>query len=184
MGPKTLRKDTEIFLLGHYSNQIVGNKLPSNKQVLSVLFYNLRQVNLSLAKSLSLVIKETLVFWEKARIPTRQVSKCEQKLKSLYEEWRSLQKTSKKYEKSESKKLKFVENFENLFDIAHANAMDMMTIEEDKMFLLNQRKPGRVGCFGGVDTQTKKREYEAAKQKDTIQQRKRKAEEEMSLLCK
>ena len=33
--------------------------------------------------------------------------------------------------------------FENLFDIAHANALEMISIEEDKQFLMAQREPGR-----------------------------------------
>ena len=33
--------------------------------------------------------------------------------------------------------------FENLFDIAHANALEMISVEEDKQFLMGQREPGR-----------------------------------------
>uniref|UniRef100_A0A8D8R8N5 Uncharacterized protein n=1 Tax=Cacopsylla melanoneura TaxID=428564 RepID=A0A8D8R8N5_9HEMI len=90
------RKSTEIYLIGTYESQIVGNKLPSNEQVLSVLFYNIKKVKLTVDNSVALTMKETLVFWEKARIPTKQFSKCGQKLKSLYKELRTLQKSSTK----------------------------------------------------------------------------------------
>jgi len=66
-----LRDQTKIYLIGDDANQIIGSKLPSNMQVLKVLFYNLRKVKLNVRKSCSLVLKETIVFWEKARIPTR-----------------------------------------------------------------------------------------------------------------
>uniref|UniRef100_A0A8D8TRM6 Uncharacterized protein n=1 Tax=Cacopsylla melanoneura TaxID=428564 RepID=A0A8D8TRM6_9HEMI len=180
MGPKTLRKDTEVFLLGHYESQIVGIKLPSNKQVLSVLFYNLREIKLSNAKSISLAIRETLVFWEKARIPTRGQDKCEQKLKSLHNEWRELQKSKTK----KSEVARFVNELENLFDISHANAMEMITIEQDKLFLTNQRQPGRVGCFGSVDMQAKRLEDKHVKKMEAVNQRKRKAQEDVSSICK
>lgn len=36
-----------IFLIGYVKHQMTGSKLPSNRQVLAVLFYNIREVNLS-----------------------------------------------------------------------------------------------------------------------------------------
>jgi hypothetical protein len=86
-----LRDHTKIFLIGDDLNQIIGSKLPSNTQVLKVLFYNLRKVKLNIRQSASLVIKETIVFWEKARIPTRDIPRCIDKLECLYNEWRNLQ---------------------------------------------------------------------------------------------
>lgn len=40
------------------------------------------------------------------------------------------------------------ESLEDLFDIAHANAMALMTVEEDKQFMQAQRKKGRPGKMG------------------------------------
>ena len=40
---------------------------------------------------------------------------------------------------------------DNLFDIAHADVLERMKIEEDKMFLHRQREPRRPGCLAGVD---------------------------------
>ena len=65
------RADDNIYLIGYVTNQIVGSKLPSNRQVMSVLFYNLRRVKLNLLDNARLVIKELTVFLEKACIPTR-----------------------------------------------------------------------------------------------------------------
>ncbi|GBM91363.1 hypothetical protein AVEN_201338-1 [Araneus ventricosus] len=39
----------------------------------------------------------------------------------------------------------------NLFDIAHANALEIIKIEEDRKFLLSQREPGQRGCLMGID---------------------------------
>lgn len=51
-----------IYLIERETNQILGSKLPSNKQVLQVLFYNMRCVKLSLRESACLVIPETNFF--------------------------------------------------------------------------------------------------------------------------
>jgi len=87
-----LRK--RIYLIGTSSHQLVGCKLPSNKQVLSVLFFNIREIMLSLSESVRLVIDETLIFWQKARIPTKEFHNCVPQLEELYNSWRSLQKNS------------------------------------------------------------------------------------------
>ena len=40
---------------------------------------------------------------------------------------------------------------QNLFDIAHADALTIIRIQEDRDFLLAQREPGRRGYMGSVD---------------------------------
>lgn len=39
----------------------------------------------------------------------------------------------------------------NLFDIAHKDALNIIKIEEDRQFLNLQRQEGRVGYMAGVD---------------------------------
>jgi len=46
----------------------------------------------------------------------------------------------------------FGDKLNNLFDISHSNAMDLMKIKEDKDFLQLQQKSGRPGCMTDVDT--------------------------------
>lgn len=55
-----------IFLFGNDLNSIIGNKLPSNIQILNVLFYNIRKIKLNIRKNAYLVIKETIEFGEKS----------------------------------------------------------------------------------------------------------------------
>ncbi|GBM34806.1 hypothetical protein AVEN_122210-1 [Araneus ventricosus] len=54
--------------------------------------------------------------------------------------------------------INFISDLNNLFDIAHANALEIIKIEEDRKFLLSQREPGRRGCLMGVDMKLAKRE--------------------------
>lgn len=155
-----------IFLVGDVNYQITGAKLPSNRQVLAVLFFNIREVKLTVSESANLVIRECIIFWEKARIPTRAIPNCVKKLVDLHHAWRELQKNSKKktlvYKRREED---FQNNLNNLFDIAHVDALERMKIEEDKIFLQKQREPGRPGCLAGVDKKLAEKEERTRERK-------------------
>lgn len=45
----------------------------------------------------------------------------------------------------------FMNSLNNLFDIASQDALQIMTIEVDKQFLIQQRQKGRPGSMIGVD---------------------------------
>lgn len=53
---------------------------------------------------------------------------------------------------------------DDLFDIAHADALGQMKNEEDKNFLMLQRQKGRPGCMVGVDQKLKHKEERTLKQ--------------------
>lgn len=91
------------------------------------------------------------------------------KLMKLYEEHRNIQKSAKAA-KQHSKQ--FISKIEDLFDIASANAMEIMKIEEDKQFLT--REKGRRGCMAGVDTSLFAREKRSQDRKEKEESRKRK----------
>ncbi|XP_069676192.1 zinc finger protein 184-like isoform X2 [Periplaneta americana] len=133
-----------IYLIGNYCNQIIGSNLPSNKQVLNVLFCNIRKVKLDLRVSAGKTVDEVIIFWQKAHIPTRKRRHCISKLESLYSEWRNLQKSAnKKSEQQRQKEKSFTSKLNDLFDIAHANALEVTGIE-DRQFLIAQRQKGRI----------------------------------------
>lgn len=143
---------TNIFLIGSDISQITGSKLPSNRQVLQVFFFNMRCVNLPIRESAKLTIDETVIFWQKASIPVRQPHHCIAKLEALYNLWRNLQKNCRrKSETQKSKEAEFTEKLDDLFDIAHANALETMKLKENREFLIAQRRKGRIGCIGPVD---------------------------------
>lgn len=153
------RGQEKLYLLDHDASQIIGAKLPSNAQVLRVLFYNMRKVKLDLRASASLVVREIDILWNKARIPTRGFDKCVSKVESLYFEWKKLLKSSKRRTLlQENREKELLEKFDDIFDVAHGNALDMVNIEEDKLFLVNQRKKGRPGSMMGSDRFLAKKE--------------------------
>lgn len=153
---KTRKSDEHkrhITHIGDVSHQIVGAKLPSNEQVLKVFFYNMRYVNLAAKESAKLAIDAAMVFWRQARIPTRDDHKCTEKLLKLYEIWKNLNKKPVNEMKTEMKQKYdvFIDQLDDLFDIVRADALTIMTNEEDKEFLRKQREDGRPGSMLGVD---------------------------------
>ncbi|GBM66523.1 hypothetical protein AVEN_246925-1 [Araneus ventricosus] len=151
-----------IFLLGEIKHQITGSKLPSNGQVLEVLFYKIQEVNLTVNESANLAIRECIILWEKARIPTKSLPNCARKLVDVYQVCRDLQKNAKKLQDVfKRRQHEFVSNLDNLFDIAHADALQLMKIEEDRMFLQRQREPGRPGYLVRVDKKLTDKEERA-----------------------
>lgn len=176
--------------IGYVSHIILGAKLPSIGQVLQVFFSNVRFVHIGRQNcarhSAELAVDSALVFWQQARIPTRAKDKCRDKLLKLYDEYRKVHKDSAD-KRPGSSKVK-VENFkaklDDLFDIASADALNEMTVEEDKNFLLMQRQNGRPGCMLGVDMKLYGREKRSQQRKQNEEARKRKYAEMSNQPCK
>lgn len=182
----TTRKSMEnlykIDLIGNTSHQITGAKLPSNKQVLKVMFYNMRFVRLSAKESAKLAINSTQIFWQQARLPIREEHRNIEKLMKLYEKWKKIQKTvtDKRSTNQNQAADQFVESLDDLFDISTIDALETIKIDEDKQFLQMQRQKGRPGCMAGIDMILYGRENRAQDRKEKEEARKRKYEEELS----
>ena len=95
MSTKLRSTKNGIFLVGDVQHQINGSKLPSYGQVLVILFYNIREVKLTINESANLAVRECIKFGEKARIPTKSLPNCVKKL-DLHQVWRGLQKNANK----------------------------------------------------------------------------------------
>ena len=115
------------------------------------------------------------MFWEKACIPVKQRRNAITKLENLFLSWQNLQKHEKRQSITQkTHEENFKQCLENLFDVAHANAFSLMTIEEDKHFLLAQREKGRQGCMGRLDATLlkKKKRKQVALEKQIQRQQK------------
>lgn len=130
----------------------MGSKLPSKKQILALLFYNIRTKKLILRNGAYSVATDLIEFWLKSNIPTHNRDKIMRKVEALHDEWRKLGKHKTLGGPTHAANEKqFVDTLDDLFDIARSNALMTMTIEEDKRFLLAQRKKGRQGSMIGHD---------------------------------
>ena len=91
-------------------------------------------------------------FWDMVQFPMIRKDNIGTKIEKLHREYELLKKG--RYRRSEaqiSKEKDFEILLDNLFDVAHGNALTMMT-NQDKEFLLAQREPRRLGRMGVVDS--------------------------------
>ncbi|GBN03151.1 hypothetical protein AVEN_78167-1 [Araneus ventricosus] len=73
-------------------------------------------------------------------MPTRLVKHAIDKLEKIHSEWLLLKKNkSRPSEAQRERESKFVRKVHELFDIAHANDMTMIKLEEDLKFVIDQR---------------------------------------------
>ena len=170
------RKETEVWLIGQPISRIESRKLPSKGDVLRRLFFLMRNDKKNVKDAAEIVEQEVVGFWQIAKIPTIADYHAAPKVEKEYNKWRSLQKGSSRRSAPQIEKEKiFVNKLNDLFDIAHANALGPLTLAEDQGFLLAQREKGRRGYMAGVDRefakqqarkQSKKEAQERLQQKD------------------
>ncbi|KAG0725706.1 hypothetical protein GWK47_038110 [Chionoecetes opilio] len=152
----TTRKQTEVWLLGHSVPTITGAKLPSRGDVLRRFFYAHKEEKKTVQQSAAEAAKEVLDFWTRARIPTIAETSMRRKITGLFDEWKILSKSKNNSGVTPAEKQKtFQESLPDLLDIAHSDALTLMTIPEDKEFLLAQREKGRRGSMAGLDKKLK-----------------------------
>ncbi|KAK0062645.1 DNA repair protein RAD51 3 [Biomphalaria pfeifferi] len=105
-----------------------------------------------------LTINVIMEFWKKASIPTRAEQHCIQKLESVFYEWKGLQKhKSRSGEAHKKQEHEFVSHLEDLFNIAHQDALTIISNPEDRAFLLRQREKGRPGSISVRDKVTERK---------------------------
>lgn len=172
------RKDTSIYLVGYHEPQICGSKLPSNRQVLSVFYWNRQSRGFTVREAARITINEVFVFWAKAKIPTRAEPRCIDKLEDLVSKLQKLKKTKRNTDTHRSNEAQFTDNLDDLFDIAHAGALSMIKNEEDRAFLLAQREKGRRGSMIGVDAIVSAKESRKQVRLEEERKRKRKCNEQ------
>ena len=100
-----------MWLIGSTSTEIVGSKLPSNRQILSRFLQLHRLESKTIQESAKTTTEELLVFWEKARVPTRQQYHIISKVKELFSEYQNLRKNASRRSGAQvAKEEKFKEN--------------------------------------------------------------------------
>ncbi|GBO28367.1 hypothetical protein AVEN_11190-1 [Araneus ventricosus] len=157
MATKSTRSKTDIYLLGFTITELTGSKLPSIGMTLGLFLHHHIKLNKTIRESSTTTIEEITKFWQKARIPVQENRNCQPKLEKLFEQWRLLKKNKNRNTLTQkSKEGEFVSKFNNIFDIAHANALNMIKISQDKEFLLAQLEKGRRGSMLGVDKHLEK----------------------------
>lgn len=162
-----LRSKDKLWLVdGLATDSFSDNKLPTREDVLKVLEWHSRRD----PRDLQGVVRKTSlmlqVVWGRANIPMIDPTHLLKKVRQLREDYSSLKKSrSRESAKELEKRESFKAGLKQLFDVAHRDAMSLMTIQEDKDFLECQRKPGRQGKMAGVDEKWCEKEGRRAKRK-------------------
>ena len=162
MSKRTLRH----YLLNDFrdSDRLLGSKLPCRGQVLSRFSTCHLVEKRTVTDSARLVIRECFQFWERARIPVQDERRAIAELTKLHKEWAGLKKNKSRKDSPGQRKREeeFMCKLKDLFDVAHQNALEMITIEEDKNFLIAQCKKGRPGAMTRVDKKLFKKDVKFA----------------------
>ena len=149
----TTRAKSNVFLVGEPLQQFNGRMLPTSREVLQVYFYRHKLEKLSQKDAVRTVIKEVGEIWSRARVPTAAERNIIPKLESLLETYRNVCRNKGRQGPVQVAKETDFENLtKQLFDIAHHEAMEMIKITDDRMFLNDQRAERKM-CMGKVDKQ-------------------------------
>lgn len=126
-----------IFLVGHVTDQIVGAKQPSKKQVLSVLFYKIRKEKAVLKRACS-EIDQVNRFWEKATIEVKRKDNWAKRLELLHKEWKVIIKDkNRKGDRYRKNEQDFTNSLDDLFDVAHEDALKTSSKDAKEFLIAN-----------------------------------------------
>lgn len=161
--------------MGQTASSLGSIKLPSRKEVLALFFYYKQEQKQTIRQSCNITSDAILEVWSKARIPTKHKPDVVNKIEYLFREWEKLKKNkenkAKRSESLERKENEWKSGLDDLFDIAHANSLEMIKINDDREFLLAQREKGRRGKMGKVDVKLAKKEEASQKRSLTLKRR-------------
>ena len=159
------RSENEVWLIGPTSDQLIGKKLPTSKQVLKLFFHLHKNEGNNVKESVKMTILQVLPFWQISRIPTKSELHAREKLEKMFLKWKGLQKHALRRSDTQIRKEnEFLIETDKLFDIAHADALSLIEIEEDKDFLMDQRGK-RIGYIGSLDKKLAEKEGRVLKRK-------------------
>jgi hypothetical protein len=128
------------------------HQLPSLLQVLQYLVYLQQKSRIPIKAAAKTAADSVIEAWTKSRIPTKYKYKVVAQIIKWHDKYYNLTKQKHREPKPNTwqhRVSEFTRFLPEIFDIAHVNALDMIEDGRDKSFLVNQRKPGRVGriCY-------------------------------------
>ena len=133
---------------------------------MKVLFNYHNREHMSLKDSIEKTTSLLMPIWEMARIPTKAAYHVVEHIRKLHTEWQLLKKCINRQSATNlTNQQTFQDSLDDLFDIAHRDALSLIKIEEDRLFLKAQREKGRRGTMSGIDRSLTLKEERAMKRK-------------------
>ncbi len=107
----------------------------------------------------------------------RDPQHCQLKLEREFDEWRLIKKNASRTSATQqAKEIAFSSKLDDLFDAAHANLPDMITIDDDQAFLIARREKGRRGYMARLDGSLANKEKKCMQARKKLVTRRRRAE--------
>src|ERR1043165_6367848 len=170
MACKVTRTATSIWLIEGTAENFKASKLPSRREVLQVLLNCHVVEELSLKDSINKTSSLLLQIWDMARIPTKSPYHVIEPVRKLPPEWQGLKKQiNRKSVRDLQNQQTFQDSLDYIFDVTHRDAMTLIRIEEDRLFLEAQREKGRRGTMGGIDRSLALKEERVMKRKIAVE---------------
>lgn len=132
------------------------------REVIQVYFYKHNKSNLSQKDAVKDTVKQICEIWAKARVPISEPRNITRKFDTLLDRYRNICRNSKRKGSAQlAREVEFESSLTQLFDIAHHDAMNIIKIEEDRVFLADQRTD-RKYVLGNVDKELHLKEVRKA----------------------
>ena len=158
----TTRAKSYVHLIGDPLEHFDGRMLPTTREVLQVYYYHHKIEKESQKDAVRTVVKEVCEVWSRARVPTAAERNIIPKLDSLLATYRNVCRNKGRQGLTQAaNETEFETSINQLFDIAHHEAMEMIKIEEDRVFLKDQRKERKMR-MGKEDKELTEREERKA----------------------
>lgn len=136
-------RDEYAFGLKEQSDFSEGKRLPTGRDILSVLVYQRRKKRESLTDSSNIVVKKAMQIFQNANVSFMDKCNASKKLIKFHNLWVSLNKSRKRETGPHIKKISnFKTALDRYFPLHHHNWEKMMKNETDKAFLRKQMQPG------------------------------------------
>ena len=139
------RGGTNVWLIGHQLLVLdklnCSNCLPTVGLILRRLFYYLKTHKIELSQSCSNTFDEVLQTWFIANVLTTQKRNAIAKLKLLHNSYVKIGKNKSRITEKQLKlETDLVNKFNKLFDVAHADCDRLIKVQQDIIFLQDQRE--------------------------------------------
>jgi len=130
-----------------------GNCIGRGVKLCSILNHYKQAVHKTVCVVSHSMAEYVMKVWAKANIPTRLKKTCGdwswRYVQRMGKLWKNKENKAKHSESLVQKEQNWKEGLEELFDTAHADALELMTIQEDKLSYCSERKesPRPDGCY-------------------------------------
>ena len=159
------RKRTVFWLIGQPEKNLPNTVLPTMGDIMRTYFYYHRILKQTIPESAKSTLADLVQIWDEARVPSTYQPHIVSKLKTCVDECNLIKKNKGRTSDSQSaRETEFKAKMHVLFDIAHKDAETLIKIDEDKLFLEDQRN-ARIMKMSGVDVRL------SQKEKRTVQRR-------------